>query len=129
MKFKPGDEVTAIFRHNTGRSVLLLEVKKVGRKYLHGLTLYKTPIGTISNGHEVKINIEESTIYKGLRHDLRDAEFQYRNDYRSWQQQRQEKISDFNYELRNFVNERTEEWEQENPMPQPPEFPAPEAEA
>lgn len=125
---KPGDNITAVYRSNANRHVIPMRVMKVGRKYIYGITLYLDVDGQLKRGHQIEVNHEKSTIYPGLRHDLRAAEFGYRDDYRKWQHKKQGKRRDFNYELRTLVNSRLGEWEQEHPMPEPPEFPAPEAE-
>jgi len=123
MRPKPGDAVTAVYQGRVNRHVLLLKVVKVGRKYLHGLTQFVEPDGQIRDGHEVKVNLEESTIYPGLRHDLRASELKYRDDYRQWQLQKRKHQEDIMWEFRNFVRERLDEWEADHPMPQPSEFP------
>ena len=123
MRFKPGDEITAVYQGRVNRHVLLLKVVKVGRKYLHGLTQFVEPDGQIRDGHEVRVNLEESTVYPGLRHDLRASEFRYRDEYRSWQLRKQKRQNDIEYELRELCRERLGEWEAEHPMPRPPDFP------
>lgn len=127
MKFKPDDEITAVYHRRGGRSVLFLKVTKVGRKYLHGITLSVTHEGTVREGHETNVDIEESAIYPGLRIDLQDAEFKYRDNYRQWQQQKQSRKDEIKRDLWDYMRDRLDEWEADNPMPQPPEFPAPEA--
>lgn len=132
MKFTPGDEVTAVYQlqhqRPMERHVLPLKITETGRKYLHGITLHFDREGIKSEGHKTRVNIEESTIYPGLRHDLRAAEFKYRNDYRKWQHDRQEKKNEVNKHLRKILDTRLKEWETNNPMPQPPELPAQDAE-
>ena len=118
-----------MYRGRVNRHVLLLKVIKVGRKYIHGITLWVEPDGNIKEGHEIKVNLEESTIYPELRHDLRASEFKYRDDYRQWQLQKRKQQEAIEWEFRNFVREKLDEWEVDHPMPQPPAFPAPEPEA
>lgn len=132
MKFKPGNEVTAVYHHPhqrpMGRHVLLLKVTKVGRKYLHGITLYVNSEGIVREGHNTKVNIKESVIYPELRLDLRDAEFKYRENYRQWQNRKQSKRNEIKRDFWDYMQKRLGEWEVDNPMPQPPEFPTQEAE-
>ena len=132
MRIKPGDEVTAVYNSLTDRHVLLLKVTKVGRKYIYGTTLWSDPDGAVREGHDTKVDTERSIIYPGLRHDLRAAEFKYQNDYRRWQDRYQEKEKEITRELRDLIRSRLDEWKdewkQENPIPQRPELPTPEAE-
>lgn len=125
MKPKVGDEITAIFPGRVKHHVYMLRVVKTGRKYIHGMTLWINPEGDIREGHEAKINLEESTLYMGLRKDLQTLEYNYREDYKNWQNAKKEKKSDLEYELKNYVWDGLKGWEKENPMPQPPEFPSP----
>lgn len=127
MRFMSGDEITAVYPHLGGRSVLLMRVNKVGRKYLHGITLSRNPDGTIREGHPHRINIENSTIYPRLRHDLRDAEFEYRLAVLKWKRQKQSRKDEIARDFWDYVRGRMDKWEVYNPMPQPPEFPTPEA--
>lgn len=125
MKFKPGDEVTAVYYNLGTRYVHLLKITKVGRKYIYGTTIWVDPDGTTRDGHPTKVNLEESVIYRGLRHDLDAAEDQYRKDYQQWQQQKKSQRQDFEWELKTLVQDKVDAWEVDNPMPHPPEFPAP----
>ena len=129
MWIKQGDEVTAVYSGVASRVVSLMRVTKVGSKYLYGITLWVEPDGFIRDGHPTQANLETSVIYPGLRHDLRDAEFKYRKDYRQWKNRKQKKREDAQYELRSLVQDKVDEWETENPMPQPPEFPQPDLKA
>ena len=125
MKPKKGDEITAIFQGRVNKHVYMLRVSKAGRKYVHGMTLWINPDGDIREGHECKINLEESTIYMGLRKDLQELEYQYRDDYQSWKNQKKTRQNELEYELKNYVWDGLKEWEAKNPMPKPPEFPSP----
>jgi len=128
MKFRPGDEVTAVYNLQPDRYVLLLRVTRVGRKYLHGVTLWVDQGGAIREGHETKVPLKESIIYSGLRTDLREAEHQYRKTRQQWNNQREKVRRDAEWELRGLVQDALDMWEAENPAPRRTEFPAPEAE-
>ena len=128
MPFKPGDELTAVYSGVTSRIVSLIRVTKVGRKYLHGITLWVEPDGTIRDGHPTQVNLENSIIYPGIHNDLRAAEYKYREDYRQWKQQKQKQREDAQRELRTLVQDKVDAWETDNPQPQPQEFPPPETE-
>ena len=127
VKFMPGDAITAVYPHLGGRSVMLMRVDKVGRKYLHGITLSRSPNGAIREGHPHRINIEDSTIYPGLRHELRDAEYKHRLAVQQWQRRKQSRKDEVARDFWDYVRGRMDKWEAVHPVPPPPEFPAPEA--
>ena len=126
-KFKLGDEITAVYQVKGVTYIRLLRVAKVGRKYIHGTTLFPGPDNHLREGRETTVNIETSIIYRGLRLDLVHAEHQYRKDYQGWQNQREEQRRDIKWELRTMVQNRLDAWEADNPQPKRPEVPAPEA--
>ena len=129
MKFKPGDEATAVYSRLGERYILLMSVTKVGRKYLHGITLHMTSEGIVREGHETKVNIEKSTIYKGLRHDLRKAILKHRTENDQWERQRHKKKNEFGRDFWEYVKAQLNEWEVANPPPKEPDLPTPEVEA
>ena len=126
-KFNPGDEITAIYQVKGVTYIRLLRVTKVGRKYIHGTTLFPDYDDHLREGHPTTVNIETSIIHWGLRLDLVQAEHQYRKDYQGWQNQREEQRSNITWELRKMVQNRLDDWEADNPQPKPPEIQAPEA--
>ena len=126
-KFKPGDRITAITPISEGiRRVTLLEVTKVGRKYIHGITLYYTPEGDIEKGHQVRMNMMDSVIYPALRRDLWSAEFKHRADYQKWIQEKLKEDRRLNSELQRTLSQKLRQWEEDHPMPRRAELPTPE---
>jgi len=123
---KPGDKITAVYNSTLKRHVILLRVIKVGRKWLHGVTIFFEPDGQKREGHPMKVDLETSEIYPGLRHDMRAVEFKHQDDYRLWKQARQQRQEDYAWELREFIREKMDLWDLDNPMPERTEFPTPE---
>ena len=123
-KFKPGDQVTVVYRSNLpGRHVSLVNVEKVGRKWLHGMTLFVNHAGDLREGHKVKHNMETCSIYPGHRLDIRETEREYLQKYHDWKLSRKTYENDIERELRKEVWAQVDEWDKENPMPQLQDLP------
>jgi len=118
MKFKIDDEVTIVYENRyTGRHVGFDKVTKIGTKYIYTVTLWVEQDGTIREGHPQRYSMNDIIIYPGLRHDLRAIVTKHKEDYRQWQERKKRKHREIEWDLRNLVQERLGEWEQNNPIP------------
>lgn len=123
---KTGD--TIIVRYVSPRKqthVAFVKVTKIGRKYLHCVTLFVDNEGKIREGHPRKFDMknEKTAFYMGIRHDLRNTMDNYRKDIVQWHQRRNSQYKEYDWIARRLREEWMDAWRTENPYPQLPIFP------
>ena len=123
---KIGDMITVKYQGAYKQTHIgFVKITKIGHKYLYGVTLWNPEGEGIKDGHPIKYDMNNLVIYPGIRQDLKNRLNKYEKDYRQWQLDRNKRDREVDWEIKNLKQEKMDVWENDNPIPQVPDFPHP----
>lgn len=109
-------EQTWIDERQRGRASFF-KVEKIGAKYLYGRYINFEEEGRKLCYWQAKINPEEYAIYRGIRHDLRKAHFEFIRALDEYEKNRQNRRRELERKAHRTTDALMKIWEAQNPRP------------
>ena len=107
---------TWIDERQQGRASFL-KLEKVGQKYLYGRYIRFEDGSKELCCWQAKINPEDYTIYRGIRHDLKKANFEFMQRLGEYEKARKDRRRELERKAHRLTDRLMEIWEAENPRP------------